>query len=61
MVEKFSYGFLMDVSAPAQIVTALAQLITVPAQPPHRLWPPLGAPATRAVVYEALFLFFFLP
>ena len=33
-VEKFRYGFFMDISAPAQIVTAPAQLITAPAQPP---------------------------
>ena len=51
MVEKFSYGFLMDVSAPAQIVTALARLITAPAQ---LITAPAQPPATGAVVYAAL-------
>ena len=33
-VEKHRYEYIMDVNAPAQLITAHAQLITAPAQPP---------------------------
>ena len=39
------YAPAQIISAPAQLISAPAQLITAPAQPP----------ATRAVVYTALF------
>ena len=46
-VEKFAFEHApaQMITAPAQMITAPAQIITAPAQPP----------ATRAVVYTALF------
>ena len=44
-VEKFRYEYFMRVNFPAQIITALAQLITAPAQPA----------TTELVVNTALF------